>query len=99
MWLNARNSCESPIRAALYMPAEVFSPGEYLRDELAERCWTDAQFAEIAGLSPQAVSAILGGELEITNETALAFSRSFGTTPELWLNLQQRFKQDHRLRR
>ena len=75
--------------ANTYTPAEVFPPGEYLRDELAERGWTDAHFAEIAGLSPQAVSEILSGDREITEETALAFSCSLGTTPDLRLNLQE----------
>ena len=84
--------------ASTYTPAEVFPPGEYLRDELAERGWTDAHFAEIAGLSPQAVSEILSGDREITEETALAFSRSLGTTPDLWLNLQKRYGRDQGLR-
>jgi len=28
-----------------YTPAEVFPPGEYLRDELEERGWTVTEFA------------------------------------------------------
>lgn len=85
--------------ASTYTPAEVFSPGEYLRDELAERSWTEAEFAEVAGLPLQAVSEIRKEDREITPKTTLAFSRPLGTTPELWLNLQKRFNQDHDLRR
>lgn len=69
-------------------PAEVFLAGEYLRDELSERVWTVAEFAEIIGQPTPVVSEILGGKKEITTETAVAISQALGTTPELWLNLQ-----------
>lgn len=82
-----------------YAPAEVFPPGDYLGDEIAERGWTEAEFAEITGLPLEAVSEILIGKREISHETAPAFSQSLGTTPELWLNLQKRFKQDQDLGR
>ena len=69
-------------------PAEVFPVGEYLRDELSGREWTVAEFAETIGLPIPVVSGILNGKKEITAETAAAISLAFGTTPELWLNLQ-----------
>ena len=49
-------------------PAEVFPPGEYLRDELEERCWTVTEFAEIIGRPAQAVSEILNNKKEITTD-------------------------------
>ncbi|MGD9794566.1 MAG: HigA family addiction module antitoxin [Acidimicrobiia bacterium] len=73
-------------------PAEVFAPGEYLRDELEERGWTVTEFAEIIGRPVQAVSEILNGKKEITTETALALSDALGTSPALWLNLQTNFR-------
>ncbi len=75
-----------------YVPAEVFPPGEYLRDELEERGWTVTEFAEIIGRPVQAVSEILNGKKEITTETAVALSDALGTTPELWLNLQTNYR-------
>ena len=69
-------------------PAEVFPPGEYLRDELEERGWSVTEFAEISGLALQAVSEILNAKREITTETALAISEALGTSSEVWLNLQ-----------
>ncbi len=70
------------------IPAEVFPAREYLRDELSERVWTVAEFAEIIGQPIPVVSEILDGTKEITDETAAAISQAFGTTPDLWLNLQ-----------
>ena len=75
-----------------YSPAEVFPPGEYLRDELDERGWTVTEFAEIIGRPVQAVSEILNGKKEITTETACALSEALDTTPELWLNLQTNYR-------
>ena len=72
-------------------PAEVFPPGEYLRDELDERGWTASEFAGIIDRPPQAVSEILNGKA-ITAETARSFADALGTTPELWLNLQSVYR-------
>lgn len=75
-----------------YTPAEVFPPGEYLRDELDERGWTVTEFAGIIDRPLQAVSEILNGKKAITAETACSFSEALGTTPELWLNLQSAYR-------
>lgn len=69
-------------------PVEAFPVGEYLHDELSEREWAVTEFAEIIGQPTPVVSEILDGTKEITDETAAAISQAFGTTPELWLNLQ-----------
>jgi HTH-type transcriptional regulator/antitoxin HigA len=72
-------------------PAEAFPPGEYLRDELEERGWTEKEFAEILGRPVQAVSEILNGRKQIVTETALALSEALGTSAELWVNLQSAY--------
>lgn len=46
-------------------PAEALPPGEYLRDELEERGWTVAEFADILGRPGQAVSEILNAKKSI----------------------------------
>jgi HTH-type transcriptional regulator / antitoxin HigA len=76
----------------IFTPAEVFSAGEYLRDELEERGWTVREFAEIIDRPIQAVSEILNGKKEITTETACAFADALGTSPDLWLNLQTNYR-------
>jgi len=73
------------------IPAEAFPPGEYLRDELEERGWTEKEFAEILGRPVQVVSEILNGRKQIVTDTALAIGEALGTSPELWLNLQTTF--------
>lgn len=75
-----------------FTPAEVFPPGEYLRDELDERGWTVTEFAGIVDRPIQAISEILNGKKEITTETAFEFSEALGTSPDLWLNLQTNYR-------
>ncbi len=50
------------------------------------------EFSEIIGRPVQAVSEILNAKKEITAETAMAVSTALGTTPEVWLNLQTRYR-------
>lgn len=73
-------------------PAEAFPPGDYLREELAERGWAEGEFAEIIGRPVQAVSEILNGKKDITPETAVAIGAALGTSAELWVNLQAAYR-------
>src|SRR5450631_1345697 len=51
-------------------PAEVFPPGEYLRDELEERGWSQLEFAEIIGRPVRVVNEIIAGKVLVTPKTA-----------------------------
>lgn len=68
--------------------AEVFPAGEYLAEELAERNWTQSEFAEILGRPTQFVSEIISGKKEITRESAAQIGAALGTSAKMWLNLQ-----------
>ena len=48
--------------------------------------------AKELGVPTNRITAILGGRRGITADTALRLSRYFGTTPQLWLNLQKAFE-------
>jgi HTH-type transcriptional regulator / antitoxin HigA len=74
------------------IPAEAFPPGEYLREELAERGWAEGEFAEIIGRPVQTVSEIVNGKKDITPETAVAIGAALGTSAEFWLNLQAAYR-------
>ncbi len=74
--------------AQTHTVAEVFPPGEFIRDELEARDWTQADLAAIMNRPVQAINEIVSGKKAITPETAVGLSQAFGTTPELWLNLE-----------
>ena len=68
-------------------PAEVFHPGEHLRDELAARGWSRVEFAGIIGQSFQSVNRIVNGKQGITLGTARRIGLALGTSAEVWLRL------------
>lgn len=72
--------------------AEAFHPGEFLRDELDERGWTQAEFAEIIGRPYQLVNEVIAGKRGITPETAKALGAALGTSAELWMNLDSTYQ-------
>ena len=67
-------------------------PGEILAEELQELGMSANALAKELGVPTNRFTAILGGRRGITADTALCLSRYFGTTPQLWLNLQQTFE-------
>jgi HTH-type transcriptional regulator / antitoxin HigA len=73
-------------------PAEVFPPGEFIRDELEERGWTQADLAEIMRRPKAAINMIVTGKKGITAETATELASAFGTSAEFWLNLDSAYR-------
>ena len=71
---------------------EAFTPGEYIREELGERGWTQLDLAEILGRPPQVVNEIVAGKRSITPETARGLAEAFGTSAQLWMNLEASFQ-------
>lgn len=74
------------------IPAEVFPPGEFIREELEARGWTQNDLADILDRSPRLVSEIISGKRSITPETAKALGEAFGTDPQLWMNLESAYQ-------
>ena len=74
------------------IPAEVFPPGEFIRDELEARGWTQTDLAEILGRPFRLVNEILSGKRAITPETAAGLGSAFGVDPQLWLNLEGAYR-------
>ena len=75
--------------------AEAFPPGDYIREELAARGWTQADLAKIIGRTQPAVNEMVTGKRGITPESALALAAAFGTSAEFWLNLQMIYSLAH----
>lgn len=73
-------------------PAEVFPPGDFLREELEERGWSQTDFAAILDRSVGMVNDLLAGKRTITPETAQRLSAALGSTPEYWLNLEAAYQ-------
>ena len=81
------------------IPAEVSLPGDYIKMELDARGWTQADLAEILGRAYQTISDIINGKCGITPETATGLAAAFGTTAQVWMNLQTSYDLWHASRR
>ena len=64
-------------------------PGEILRQELDELGLSANALSKALCVPVNRVTMILNGQRGVSADTALRLARYFGTTPQLWLNLQK----------
>lgn len=74
------------------VPAEVFPPGEFLREELEARNWSQQELADILDRPPRLISELIAGKRAITPETAQGLGEAFGTSPDYWMNLESQYQ-------
>lgn len=72
--------------------AEVFAPGEFLKEEMEARGWSQVELAEILGRPAKVISELISGKKSITPETAIQLGQALGTGPELWMNLESQYQ-------
>ena len=72
--------------------AQVFPPGDFIREELEARGWSQGDLAEIIGRPLQTVNAIINGKKAVTPRTAVELAAAFGTTPRFWVNLEATYR-------
>jgi HTH-type transcriptional regulator/antitoxin HigA len=73
-------------------PYEVFPPGDFIREEIESRGWTQEVLAEILGMSLRRVNEVIKGKRRVTPETARALGKAFGTGAEFWMNLESSYR-------
>lgn len=66
----------------------AYLPGDLIREELEARGWTQKKLAQIMGTDAGLVSQIVNGKRAITAKTANELALAFGTSADLWMNLQ-----------
>lgn len=72
--------------------AEIFSPGEFLREELETRGWSQVELAEIIGRPARLINEIIAEKRAITPETAIQLGNALGTGPELWMIIEGQYQ-------
>jgi HTH-type transcriptional regulator/antitoxin HigA len=76
------------------IPAQCFHPGEYVRDEMEARKWDVAELAKRMSVHDMPVEiavSLIECKLDITPNIAFGLRRAFGTSADLWMNLQKAF--------
>ncbi len=68
-------------------------PGEVLREDfLVPMGLTQYRLAKAIHVPPRRVNEIIQGKRGISADTALRLARYFGTSVEVWMNLQSRYE-------
>jgi HTH-type transcriptional regulator / antitoxin HigA len=73
-------------------PARVPPPGRIIHRELDARGWNQKELAHIMDRPEQTISEIVNGKKRITPKTALELAAAFGTSADLWLNLEASYQ-------
>lgn len=63
-------------------------PGEFIKEELEARSWTQIDLAYVLGIAPQYVNAVLSGRRGISSEMAKALGKAFDVPALFFTNLQ-----------
>ena len=74
------------------MARAAIHPGEQLGEELKALGMSAAELARQIEVPTNRVTEILNGQHRLTGDTALRLGHFFGTSQELWLNLQSLYE-------
>lgn len=69
-------------------------PGEHLADFLEEHGLSQYRAAQDMTVPPRRLNEIIQGKRGISADTALRLGRYFGTSPQFWMNLQDRYEME-----
>ena len=67
-------------------------PGEFIREELKDRGWTQEELARIMDRPLTRVNEIIQGKQGITPETAVSLAFAFDTSADLWLRREAEYR-------
>lgn len=73
-------------------PAQVLPPGEFIKEEMEARGWTQEELATVMGRPRRLIGELLSGDKNLTPETACDLGEAFGTGPEVWMNLEATYR-------
>jgi HTH-type transcriptional regulator / antitoxin HigA len=72
-----------------YLIKDAPHPGEFIREELEARGWSQRDLAYILGVAEQSLTMIISGKRGISPEMAKALGKAFDVSAEYYANLQQ----------
>ncbi|MBN2863025.1 MAG: HigA family addiction module antidote protein [Bacteroidales bacterium] len=73
-------------------PFISMGPGQYIKDFLEDKGWSQEELAELIDMSPKQLSQIINDKVRITIETARLLGKAFETSAELWINLDTQYR-------
>lgn len=74
------------------MSAECFPPGDFIREEIASRGWSNQEAQDRLAWGPLLFRCVLNGDYDVTEMLADDLALAFGTSPQYWLNLERMYR-------
>ena len=71
----------------------VYHPSEFVSEELAYADMSQEEFATFVGLNKRHAAEFFDCRKRVDGEMALKIAKFFGTSPQLWLSLQDMWDQ------
>lgn len=66
----------------------VVPPAEHIREEMVQLEWDVGDLANYLKITEDDAAALLDGRLAVSEQIAAGLATAFGTSAQLWLNLQ-----------
>lgn len=76
-----------------YNELYAFHPGYYINDIINDMEITQKEFAKRIGTTPKTICKLVNGEINLSKDIALNLSIMFGSSPDVWLNLQKEYEE------
>jgi HTH-type transcriptional regulator/antitoxin HigA len=74
------------------LPANIVPPGGSIKAAIADKGWTQRQFAEVLGRPTQFVNELIKGKRQLTATSALELEAALGTPADMWLRLEANYR-------
>ncbi len=71
--------------------AQAFPPGDYIKEFIEGRGWTQKELAGRLGCSQAYVSYLICGRRGVSQKISYRLAKVFGTSALLWLNLEHEY--------
>jgi len=72
--------------------AKKFGPGYFIREEMELREWTQEDLADVIGITPKHLNAILREKQPLTIEIARLLGEVFNTSAQYWINIDTAYR-------
>ncbi|WKX27200.1 HigA family addiction module antitoxin [Tatumella ptyseos] len=76
-------------------PRKSPHPGRYIAEEMPELQLDKVTLAERLGISVDQLDSLINGCSDVTPTLAVKLAETIGSTPEMWMRLQQSYTASH----
>lgn len=78
--------------------AEIYHPGVFVKDEMETRGWSMETMVERSMLGREGIEEVIAGHRRVTPVYAHGLSLAFGTSKQMWMNLQKSYDDNRKVR-